>query len=156
MSHKYRFISSNCWQHCTQLTFKDINFLSVYDKKPGEVNGCPNRRPRAFNDRPENKHVHSKRKSAELWNTVLTWHESLRHSVAGALNGQIYMYFLNVRLQLLSALRLVKCPSFLRTGTGECNACLHSAQIKNVELVTMRTSDIFVSFSTKWSRNMLS
>lgn len=86
----------------------------------------------------------------------MTWREGLRHSVAGALNAQIYMCFLNVRLQLLSALRLVKCPSFLRTGTGECNACLHSAQIKNVDLATRRTSDILVSFSTKWSRNMLS
>ena len=156
MSHKYRFISSNCCQQCTQLTFKDVNFLADHDKKPDEENGCPNCRPRTFCDRPEHKHVHSKRKSVQLWNTVLTWHEGLRHSVAGALNALIYMYFLNVRLQLLSALRLVKCPSFLRTGTGKCNACLHSAQIKNVDLATRRTSDIFLSVSTKRSRNTLS
>jgi hypothetical protein len=79
------------------LTFKDVNLLADHDKKPDEENGCPNCRPRPFNDRPEHKHVHTKRKSVQLRNTVLTWHEGLRHSVAGALNAQIYMYFLNVQ-----------------------------------------------------------
>lgn len=93
-----------------------------------------------------------------MWNTVRvynkTWLEGLRHSAAGALNAQIYMYFLKVRLQLLSTLQFVKCPSFLRTG--ECNECSHSAQITNVrvDLATRRGFYTFVSFSTKWSTNM--